>query len=649
MVTLKRIAKDYQESGAVNSLLNLFGFVDENVFLTKSGDLGVVLKLQGRDYECLDFPELNHICRRFEATLRAFDPNFRIYQYIVKRDSARIPHQPSYPSPVVREAVFSRVEYLEGKADQMYTLDSYIVVLYEGSRHTLRFPDKLKLLTRKPVAGLAAMLSSDTRMLLIEERIDEGRQMLVNKVNSFVVQLRDYVHVAVLAKTDAFTFFRRLLNFDQNKADLVHFQHNTFLDYFVADSGIECHRGYLRIDDHYAKVLTLKEPPAQTTPNLLRHLLELPSQCVIASEFKREDNYSMRKLIQHKRRHFYNSKTSALSYVTQGNNPQVPDQMLVDDAANALVHELGSCLTEMEVKSNYFGRFSLTIVLYDRSKERLAESVAEAFKVFSTVDATLYEERYNLLNAFLAVLPGNERYNLRHLYMLNNNYADLSFLFVPQAGEPVNEHLRAEYLAVLESNQKTPYYLNLHFQDVGHTLILGMTGSGKSFLCNFLVTHAQKYEPRTFIFDLGGSYRMLTQLFGGSYMQVGIERRSFTINPFSLPPTEENLHFLFSFVKVLIESSGTFRMKDQHERELYGQVASMYRIDPQQRRLMTLVNILPKDLEPHLARWVQGGQYGALFDNVEDNLSFAPFQTFDFEGLDKYPADTRAATLLYPA
>ena len=58
-----------------------------------------------------------------------------------------------------------------------------------------------------------------------------------------------------------------------------------------------------------------------------------------------------------------------------------------------------------------------------------------------------------------------------------------------------------------------------------------MTGSGKSFLCNFLLTHGQKYAPRTFIFDLGGSYRMLTQLFGGSYLQVGIERRTFTINP----------------------------------------------------------------------------------------------------------------------
>ena len=59
MVKLKRIVKDYQTSGSVNSLVNLFGFIDEQVFLTKSGDVGVVLRIQGRDYECLDAADLN--------------------------------------------------------------------------------------------------------------------------------------------------------------------------------------------------------------------------------------------------------------------------------------------------------------------------------------------------------------------------------------------------------------------------------------------------------------------------------------------------------------------------------------------------------------------------------------------------------------
>jgi hypothetical protein len=83
--------------------------------------------------------------------------------------------------------------------------------------------------------------------------------------------------------------------------------------------------------------------------------------------------------------------------------------------------------------------------------------------------------------------------------------------------------LRSEYLAVLETDNATPYYLNLHNGEVAHTLILGMTGSGKSFLCNFLLTNAQKYRPQTYIFDIGGSFHSLTEIFGGTYLNVGQE------------------------------------------------------------------------------------------------------------------------------
>src|SRR5512138_1674397 len=129
MVKLSRIVRDYRDSGAVNSFVNLFGFIDDHVFLTKSGEVGVALKVDGRDYECLDPFELNEITRRFEASLRTFDSGFRIYQYLVKRDSAQIPRSEHYANPVVREAVSSRVEYLEGKADELYTLDIYFVIV----------------------------------------------------------------------------------------------------------------------------------------------------------------------------------------------------------------------------------------------------------------------------------------------------------------------------------------------------------------------------------------------------------------------------------------------------------------------------------------------------------------------------------------
>ena len=69
--------------------------------------------------------------------------------------------------------------------------------------------------------------------------------------------------------------------------------------------------------------------------------------------------------------------------------------------------------------------------------------------------------------------------NLRQLYLLNTNYADLSFLFTILPGEKTNAHLGTEYLAALETDNSTPYFLNLHNGEVAHTLILGMTGSRK--------------------------------------------------------------------------------------------------------------------------------------------------------------------------
>jgi len=91
-------------------------------------------------------------------------------------------------------------------------------------------------------------------------------------------------------------------------------------------------------------------------------------------------------------------------------------------------------------------------------------------------------ETYNQLNAYFATVPGNYTLNLRRMLLLNTNYADLSFLFTIHPGEKTNAHLGTEYLAVLETDNCTPYYLNLHEGEVAHTLILDMTGSGKTRL-----------------------------------------------------------------------------------------------------------------------------------------------------------------------
>jgi type IV secretion system protein VirB4 len=168
-------------------------------------------------------------------------------------------------------------------------------------------------------------------------------------------------------------------------------------------------------------------------------------------------------------------------------------------------------------------------------------------------------------------------------------------------------------------------------------MILGRTGAGKSFLLNFLITNLQKYEPHTFIFDLGGSFESLTHLFGGSYVRVGLESEDFKINPFSLAPTKENLDFLALFLKVLMQGTRADELDPAAERDLYHQIENLYAVAPALRTLGVLANTLDHDLSSLLGKWTQGGQFGFLFDNAEDTISFSRFQCFDFQRMSQYP------------
>jgi type IV secretion/conjugal transfer VirB4 family ATPase len=637
MLRLKRIFKNYEETGSLNERVNLYGFIGPEVFLTKTGELGLILEVRGVDYECLDGAAIDGLTKRLESALKLFGDDYRVYQYLFKRNNETIPYQ-LYGNPVVDAAIRSRIAYLGSKADTLFSLSIYYVILHQGSQisHSLgnlfaQFPQN----PRKALAELSARFFAKKQVLLLGNELSKAEAVLLEKARSFNLQVSDFLPVRILDKQEAFRVLKKTLNFHPDKLELAQLKHDTFLDYYLCESPLECHRGHLRVDDYYIKVLTLKEPSAQSFPLIFKRLFEVEANYYVVTEWKKENSGKTRQNIQAKRRHFHNTKRSFFSQVNMNDAPT--QDSLLDDSKESQVRELGEGIKEIELHGNYFGQFSLTVVIYDLDPAKVDRACAEFYKVFSVHDAQLYEEKYNLLNAFLASVPGNHVFNLRYLYLLNTNYADFSFLFTLDGGEPRNQHLRQEYLAVLETNHHTPYFLNLHCRDVAHSMILGRTGAGKSFLLNFLITNLQKYDPHTFIFDLGGSFENLTQLFRGSYVRVGLASEDFQINPFSLPATKENLDFLTLFLKVLMQGGRASELDPATERDLYRQIENLYAIDPPLRTLGVLANTLGHDLASRLAKWTRGGQFGFLFDNAEDTISFSRFQCFDFERMSQYP------------
>src|SRR4051812_29065390 len=401
MLSIKRILRDYQDTGSVNSLLSLWGFVDDTTFLTKAGHVGVVYRLKGIDYEGLTHGQRAAFVHRFEAALRLLDEHCRVYQYLIKRTIGTIASAPCV-QPVAQAAIHARATYLNGRRHELFELGLYLVIVYEDAA-TPRTSTALQDLWRAPKRALRTWLSCRETLRMVDVELNRAIAALHHKADNVQVQLSEF-GMEQLTKPDAFRFFRQLVNYDPATVDAAALTYDTHLDYFVGDSTVECHRDHLLVGHQRLKVLSMKEPPGQTFAHLLGDLHAIPGEFIACLEWQRLSSDRMRRDLQTRRRHFFNKRVSIVNYVTPDARPE---EMLVDDSASATVRQLGDALTELEVHGHFFGTCSLTLVLSGTEARALEQQTAEAMKVMAVHDASLFEETYNLLNAWLSIVPGN--------------------------------------------------------------------------------------------------------------------------------------------------------------------------------------------------------------------------------------------------
>ena len=149
MFKVEHITKDWKEAGSLQAHINLYGFWDEHCFLTKTGDLGCALRIGGIDYESLDHAGRDYAVKRLEAAFRTLDDKTRLYQILFKHNRPAIPHA-EYVSPLVRAAVEQRSAFLQSKADRLYSIEIFWVVMVDGKYATAGLFHALSQLVKTP-------------------------------------------------------------------------------------------------------------------------------------------------------------------------------------------------------------------------------------------------------------------------------------------------------------------------------------------------------------------------------------------------------------------------------------------------------------------------------------------------------------------
>src|SRR4029078_8100587 len=141
-----------------------------------------------------------------------------------------------------------------------------------------------------------------------------------------------------------------------------------------------------------------------TFAHLLRELNAIPGEFIACLEWQRIASDRMRRDLHTRLRHFFNKRVSIVNYVSPETRPE---EMLVDDSASTTVKQLGDALTEVEVNGHFFGQSSRALVLRGTDARAAQHETAEAMNATPVHDVSLFEETYNLLNAWLSIVPGN--------------------------------------------------------------------------------------------------------------------------------------------------------------------------------------------------------------------------------------------------
>lgn len=625
--------------------------IDPRTIVTDAGEYLQIIRMTGVSFESADDEELNNWHNRLNVMYRNIgSPHIMLYHHIVRRVQDVYPHASFEPGSFAEELDKAYQKRLS--EDTLMINELYLTVMYKPltsilTRTLVKSVEKLHNNKDNPFASFALKILSNLGIssssleegLKLEQK--QARETLEKTVEQMLVALARYdpevletyeytYHNELLAQKFTYTcsepleFLAFLINGEWQRMPLPKGPISEYLSTSRQIFGTEAFELWTPTGDKVCgAVIGIKEPPSETCPGFINQILTLPFPYVVTQSFDFQYKETAKTKIRLQRDRFKTANDEAISQ-----------------------HEgLNQALDDVTSNVYLFGDHHFNMIVYGQNMVGVHNNLNAARTALA--DGGMVVTREDAANeaAFWAQLPGNAKYRPRVSAIHTRNFASFApFHNFPQ-GRSENNHW-GPALTMFRTSAGSPYYFSFHAsdptdpdggskKDIGHTLILGPTGSGKTVLVAFCQTMLQKFGCTTVALTKDYDTQICIQANGGIYFPLK-QGRATGFNPFSLEPNPENKSFVQTLVKELL------RMPDHpftptQERELSRSLDIVWSLPAGTRQLRHLeesLNVKQTDgLHQRIQKWIKKGELAWVFDNTNDGLQniFATQRNIGFD------------------
>ena len=507
---------------ALPDLLNWAAVIDDGVVLNKDGSLMAGFFYRGKDLATVTVAERNRVSAVVNSALSKLGSEWMLHQDAVRLE-ARVypaPEESAFPDPITA-LIDQERRYQFGREGAHYENIYAMMVTYlpeklaQSKVSEMMFEEvgNAKKKARNG-AGDRALAQFKSALLEIEDRLSSVLDLNRMKGIPYTDEAgREHINDQLLQ------FLHYSLTGNPHPINLPPCP--MYLDAVIG--GHEFWTGIVpRLDDQLIQVVAIDGFPQESYPGILAALDQVPVQYRWNTRFIFQDAVDAQAGIRAYRRKW---QQKIRGFWDQVFHSQQTAKGSVDQDAAQMVAESESALAESSSSLVTYGYYTSTIVLMDSDWERLDQSARQIKRLINNLGFNARIETINTVEAWLGSLAGHSAPNLRRPMLHTLHLADmlpLSSVWVGHNRAPCPFYpAGSPALLHAATDGSTPFRLNLHIGDVGHTLMLGPTGSGKSTALALIAAQFRRYKGATiFAFDKGNSLEPLTRAVGGQHYNV---------------------------------------------------------------------------------------------------------------------------------